>query len=82
MNKKYLISFASPDLKRSADRYYKQAKSLNFYDKIFVFSISDLERESQVKILRLLKDNKRNGYGYWFWKPLILRQILKNLRPN
>ena len=79
MSKKYLISFASPDLKRSADRYYKQAKSLNFYDEIFVFSLSDLEKESQEKIQKLLKDNKRNGYGYWFWKPLIFKQLLKKI---
>ena len=80
MKKKYLISFASPDLKRSADRYYKQAKSLDFYDEIFVFSVSDLEKESQDKILKLLKENKKNGYGYWFWKPLILKQLLKKIR--
>ena len=47
MSKKYLISFASPDLKKSMRRYYDQSKEMNFYDDINVFSISDLEERHQ-----------------------------------
>ena len=67
MSKKYLISFASPDLKKSMRRYYDQSKEMNFYDDINVFSISDLEERHQKFIFHLLKNNKTNGYGYWFW---------------
>ena len=56
MSKKYLISFASPDLK-STRRYYDQSKEMNFYDDINVFSISDLEERHQKFIFDLLKNN-------------------------
>ena len=36
MSKKYLISFASPDLKKSMRRYYDQSKEMNFYDDIIL----------------------------------------------
>ena len=82
MSKKYLISFASPDLKKSARRYYDQSKEMNFYDDIYVFSISDLEERHQKFIFHLLKNNKKNGYGYWFWKPLIISQFLERIKEN
>ena len=40
MSKKYLISFASPDLKLSVTRYKEQAEKLNFYEsKLFFYSL-------------------------------------------
>jgi len=80
MSKKYLISFGSPDLKRSKDRYYEQSKRLNFYDEIFVFSLTDLDKPFQDRIIKILKGKKKNGYGYWYWKPLILSQFLKKIK--
>ena len=82
MSKKYLISFSSPDLKRSVSRYYDQARKLNFYDDVIVFSIFDLEERYQKFILDLFKKNKKNGYGYWFWKPLIINQFFKRIDDN
>ena len=82
MSKKYLISFASPDLKKSMRRYYDQSKEMNFYDDINVFSISDLEERHQKFIFDLLKNNIKNGYGYWFWKPLIISQFLERIKEN
>tara|TARA_Y100000591_G_C21769987_1_gene665063 strand:+ start:121 stop:984 length:864 start_codon:yes stop_codon:yes gene_type:complete len=77
MVKKYLISFASPDLNRSSKRYIDQAQNLKFYDEISVFSLFDLDKNNQSKILSLLKEKKKTGYGYWYWKPLIINQTLK-----
>jgi len=82
MKKKYLISFASPDLKRSVSRYFQQSKELNFYDDIIVFSISDLKEKYQIFIQDLLKLNKKNGYGYWYWKPLIISQFFDKIKED
>ena len=82
MKKKYLISFASPDLKRSVSRYFQQSKELNFYDDIIVFSISDLKETHQIFIQDLLKLNKKNGYGYWYWKPLIISQFFDKIKED
>ena len=84
MTKKYLISFASPDLKRSAIRFYEQANNLNFYDQIKVFSIFDLDNRYQRFIFDYIgnKKNRKTGYGYWFWKPLIINNFLKRMNEN
>ena len=57
-NKKYLISFGSPDLKRSISRFYKQGKDLNFYDEIYVYSINDFKKNYKDKILNIKKVKK------------------------
>lgn len=82
-NKKYLISFGSPDLKRSILRFSKQAKELNFYDKIYVYSINDFKKEYKDKILNVMKIKKEKyGYGYSYWKPLLIKQILGLVNDN
>ena len=55
MTKKYLISFASPDLKRSAQRFYEQANNMIFYDQVKVFSMLDLDSKHQKLYLIILK---------------------------
>ena len=84
MRKKYLISFASPDLKRSVHRFYEQTNNLNFYDHVKVFSIFDLDDKYQRYISNYLANrrNKKTGYGYWFWKPLIINNFLKKLKED
>ena len=77
-NKKYLISFGSPDLKRSISRFYKQGKDLDFYDEIYVYSINNFKKIYKDKILNIMKVKKeKHGYGYSYWKPLLIKQILE-----
>ncbi len=78
-SKKYFISFASPDLKRSAERIYNQAQKLNFYDKVCIFSTNNLEENYKNFILNLIKKNKKVGYGYSAWKPFIINQFMKQV---
>ena len=44
INSLYLCSFASPDLKRSKQRFIEQAKKISIYKKIQVFGIDDLSK--------------------------------------
>ncbi len=81
--KKYLISFGSPNLKLSAKRFLKQAKDFNYFDKVIVFSINDLGKNNKKKLLNLLKNRKnKKGYGFWFWKPLIIKKFLDKINDN
>ena len=83
MSKKYLIAFASPDLQRSVSRFYDQADKLKFYDEICIFKLDDLNLNYKKNILDLInKKDKKRGYGYWFWKPLIIQQSLERSRRN
>ena len=85
MKKNYkinLCSFASPDLKRSASRVIDQAKKINLYKKIKIYSKNDLSSKEKRLLEKLLKQGKTRGYGYWFWKPLIIKKFLLSLKDN
>ncbi len=79
-NKKIiLVSFATNDLKRSIRRLKIQAENSKFYGQIKIITPNDLSNEIQNKINILLKRGKKRGYAYWFWKPLILMELLKKI---
>ena len=85
MKKNYkinLCSFASPDLKRSASRVIDQAKKIKLYKKVKIYSKNDLNSKEKKLLEKLLKQGKTRGYGYWFWKPLIIKKFLLSLKDN
>jgi len=83
MSKNYLIAFASPDLSRSAKRFYEQANNLGYFDGIKVFSLNDLKSKQRKKLIHLIKVKKKiRGYGYWFWKPMIIKNFLEKINKN
>ena len=57
----YLATFYSFDLKRSAERFQRQAKAMNIYDNINIFSPNDLNQDFKDFILSLLKKGKQRG---------------------
>ena len=77
----FLCSFASPDLFISKRRFLNQAKSINFYNGIKVYSFNDLLENTKKKINKYLLLKERRGYGFWIWKPEIILDALLNI-PN
>ena len=55
----YLASFYSPDLKKSAQRFFKQASQMGIYDSIKVFSYQDLNDDFKLYVKDLLKKGKK-----------------------
>jgi hypothetical protein len=78
-NKIILLAFASKDLKRSINRLIKQANESNFYDKIKVLSSNDLPLNLSEKVNTLLSLGKTRGYGYWIWKPYLIKKIFDEM---
>ena len=74
-----LLSFATSDLSRSIERFKKQANDTNYYDQIYVSTPDNLIEKDRKKINFLLQKGKKRGYGYWFWKPLLLINFLENM---
>jgi hypothetical protein len=74
-----LLSFATSDLSRSVERFKKQAKESNYYDQILIMSPDDLKEKDKQKLNFLLQKGKKRGYGYWFWKPLLLISFLEKM---
>jgi hypothetical protein len=79
--KKYFISFGTKhNYKNSIDRIYNQAVSLNFYDKIIVYTEDDFDEDYLKKHENFMKNNK--GYGYWMWKSYILKKTMDEMDPD
>ncbi len=78
--KVYLASFFSPDLRRSAERFKKQAEAMNIYNHIDVFSKEDLNKDFRDYISALLKKGKKRGYGHWVWQTYIHQLVLSKIK--
>ena len=55
----YLSTFYSSDLKRSANRFEIQAKDMQIYDKIFMFTEKNLNEDFKEYVNSLLKLGKK-----------------------
>ena len=78
--KVYLATFYSSDLKRSAERFKKQAELMNVYDDIFIFNQNDLNDDFKEYISVLLKKGKKKGYGHWVWQTYIHQTMLAKIK--
>ena len=82
-NKKIvLLSFATQDLKISGSRLKKQAEDSLYYDTINIVYPKDFDNVLKTYINNLLKNNKKKGYGYWYWKPYLIKNMMKNINDN
>ena len=81
-SKIYLCSFASPDLAKARSNFIKNAKALNIYDNIKVFGVNDLSISLKKRIKSRITKFDLRGYGYWCWKPYIIKKFSKSLPKN
>ena len=74
-----LFAFATLDLKKSIKRLTDQALKSNYYSDIKIMTPSNFNDDEKIKIDYLLQNGKKRGYTYWFWKPLFLSKIMKEI---
>ena len=83
MNKIYFITFGGGDINyfEAVSRICEQAKQLNIFDKIIgytpIYLIND--KEFWKNHGNFIKNNKR-GFGYWLWKPYLIKKTLELLK--
>jgi len=79
VGKKYLCGFADKRLKASLERFAKQAKQMNVYDGVYLYTEDDLNED----FYNHFKDKfNLRGFGYWVWKPQIILQTLSKMDEN
>ena len=79
MKKKIILfAFASKDLIRSAERLLSQASNSNFYDEINIITSNKIDETLKYKIKKLSVGKKR-GFGYWIWKPYLIKKIFDKI---
>ncbi len=76
MSELFLCSFASPDLKKSSERFITQSKKINLYKKVKVFGFSDLSEKKKKQINSF---KKKRLFGYACWKPEIILNFLNEI---
>jgi hypothetical protein len=76
--KKYLVTFGDSRLYRSLNRFKKQAEAMKFYDSIYCFNETNLDRDFIKTFKEHLIPGSR-GFGYWSWKPQIVLQVLRKM---
>lgn len=78
MSKRYFISFADSRMSAALRRIRRQAEAMQFFDGVRTLTERDLDTDFCRRHADLLKRGVR-GFGYWIWKPQILRQCLANM---
>jgi len=78
----YFISFGdSLNYSKNKERICTQAKSFNLFDNIIWYDESMLDDVFLKKHQKFITTNKR-GFGYWLWKPQIIKQTLNQMNNN
>ena len=60
------------------DKIVKQSKKMGFFDEIIPYSNNDFKTDFRERFKDKLSDNIR-GFGYWAWKPEIIKQTLSKM---
>jgi len=80
---KIFITFGGGDNKYiyAAKRLIEQAKFTNYFDKIILYTDSDLKKDKYFwkKHSNFILNNKK-GYGYWIWKPYIIKKTMEAMK--
>ena len=78
---KNIITFGTDNLfKNQKKRFEQEARNITFFDSIII------ENENSIKSImedhkEFITNNKR-GYGYWIWKPFIIKNQLEKMKNN
>jgi hypothetical protein len=78
MSKVILCSFADSRISPTLDRLKKQAVETGFFDEIFFYNENDFDKNFLNQNRKILKPTVR-GYGYWIWKPYIIKKTLSSI---
>jgi len=73
--RRILVGFADSRLWSSARRLARQGATMDAYDRINILNEYDLDRTFRHRYRDRLRLGSR-GFGYWVWKPEVLRQVM------
>jgi len=80
--KKYFITFGggAQNFYDAASRLVKQVENLNLFDNINFITDKDLQKDDYFweKHSSFILNNRR-GYGYWLWKPYIIKKNIEKM---
>jgi hypothetical protein len=81
-----LLSFSdgNNDYENKSKIFYNQANNTNWFNDIKIYNYSKIKeilkkyfREDYKQIVNFFEENKKFGFGYWLWKPLLIFDAMK-----
>ena len=64
----------------AVNRLTKQANNLNIFDKIIGYTDNELKSDDSFwKQHSTFIENNKRGYGYWLWKPYIIKKTMESM---
>ena len=76
--KKIFIAYADAALAYSLKRIGRQARRLQIFDEVILYTPADLSEE--IKAHPLMQYSR--GGGYWLWKPWLIQKTLRDHTPG
>ena len=83
INMKTFITFGAGDKNYidAAKRLVKQVKSTGYFDNIKLFTDKELIEDNNFwKKHKLFITKNKRGFGYWIWKPYIIKKTLESMK--
>lgn len=83
--KLFFLTFGGPTINyhEAVERLCNQAKKMEIFDEIIGMTEKDLQNDQEFwsKHCDFINSNSR-GYGYWLWKPYIIKKILEKMNDD
>jgi hypothetical protein len=82
--KKYFITFGGGDKKYidAGNRLLQQARNLNLFDETIFYTDTYLQHDDFWNIHSSFVENNQRGYGYWLWKPYLIKKTMEQMDNN
>ena len=65
----------------AANRLITQAKNINLFNEINLYTDENLKKDSEFwEKHSIFIENNKKGYGYWLWKPYIIKKSLGKMK--
>lgn len=77
----YFLSFADSRMQRAAANIKKQAEDFGLFDDIIICDESLLPAPDSAPWAAIFSPSCR-GFGYWAWKPYLIRQVMARIAPG
>jgi hypothetical protein len=79
MSRRIFLTFTDRRMASARKRICQQARALHVYSEVIGASEHSLDRDFRQRYQAILNEQHK-GYGYYIWKPRIVKQVLATLR--
>lgn len=76
------VTFGTPDFAAPLNILIADATQCGYFDRVIAYNSEDLKKTTEYLNLPPAIKNAKRGWGYWWWKPFIIRQEMERAEVN